>query len=90
MNGRVVGAAVGAFILALPVLALAQEPPSISPPVLSNSSPEETAPPDPHPPVPGDALIPPKARDTPVDYPEGAIGREHIAGELGDVFGQDT
>ena len=81
MNARVVGATVGAIIVALPLLALAQDTPPVPPPEPPTAAPGETAPPDE--PVPADdALIPPKARDTPVEYPEGATGGAEVVLEI--------
>jgi TonB family protein len=87
VRGRVVGACIGAVIVALPFLAAAQDAPAPSP----TSSPEKeltpddrAAPSDPPPAEPPakDALTPPRAHDSYVEYPEGATGRAEVVLEL--------
>jgi TonB family protein len=66
----------------LPVIARAQDAPSSPAPVPPTSAPEETAAPDELPPAADDTLTPPKARDTPVEYPEGATGGAEVVLEV--------
>ena len=95
MNACVAGATIGALILALLGIARAQDPPpsSSSTPAPPTVKPEETAAPEERtapnerapsegPPVADDALTPPKAHDTPVEYPEGATGRAEVVLEI--------
>jgi len=82
VKARFVGAVLGAFLLALPVLALAQDTSSTPPPALPNASPEESAAPEEPPPAAKDAPTLPRARDTPVEYPEGAMGRAEVVLEI--------
>src|SRR5262245_60914204 len=78
----------GAAIVALPFFARAQDksltPDPESP--ASDPAPEErTAPDERAPPVntpAADDLTPPKAHDTPVEYPEGATGRAEVVLEI--------
>jgi TonB family protein len=81
VNARDVGAAIGAVIVALPLLVRAQDT-SPAAPAPTNPSPEEKAAPDERP-LPADAaLIPPRTRDTPVEYPEGATGGAEVVLEI--------
>jgi TonB family protein len=91
VNACVARATIGAVILALPVIARAQDTPSSPAPSPPSSAPEERTAPDEPPPVTDDALTPPKAHDTPVEYPEGATGKAEVTLEITvNVEGQVT
>lgn len=80
MSARVFGATIGAVIVALPFLALAQDAPVDSAPG-TNVAPERD--PDEPPPAAQSAVpVPPVARDTPVEYPEGATGKAEVVLEI--------
>ena len=77
MNTRAVAASLGAVLLALPVLARAQDTPASS-----SAQQDETAAPEAPAPPAQEGLSPPKAHDTPVEYPEGATGIAEVVLEL--------
>ena len=77
MNTRAVSTSLGVVLVALPLLARAQDTPASQPaPPDKITAPEESAPPA------QEGLSPPKAHDTPVEYPEGATGKAEVVLEL--------
>jgi TonB family protein len=75
-----------AVSLTLPLLARAQEPSASQPAppedTASPEPPEDKLPPSPYPPPDQQGLTPPRAHDTPVEYPEGATGIAEVVLEL--------